>query len=255
MNKLKKLLVNWEDTPNQNKKIDSFFKIESLKIKTKEMINKNLNKTIDLRAIIEKEKNEALIKKWLRKRSYNRELIILITIIVTITNIILTNINLKIKSAMANNEVSFNVEKESILTLQDKIRLSRLRICQEEYKNAEIGQKFINEQIPAVRCATYMTLVYAFESDFWQSRLCKEDKNCMGMKGNWIDTKSWHLTFWTYEDAERYFAKKYWRWHYKKNINTFVNNWAMGNRTEYKQFLNSKYDDTYRELEQLFLQN
>jgi hypothetical protein len=85
---------------------------------------------------------------------------------VTITNIILTNINLKIKSAMANNEVSFNVEKESKLTLQDKIRLSRLRICQEEYKNAEIGQKFINEQIPAVRCATYMTLVYAFESNF-----------------------------------------------------------------------------------------
>jgi hypothetical protein len=63
MNKLKKLLLNWEDTPKQNKKIDSFFKIESLKIKTKKMINKNLNKTIDLRAIIEKEKNEALIKK------------------------------------------------------------------------------------------------------------------------------------------------------------------------------------------------
>jgi hypothetical protein len=63
MNKLEKLLIDWEDTPKQNKKIDSFFKIESLKIKTKEMINKNLNKTIDLRAIIENEKNEALIKK------------------------------------------------------------------------------------------------------------------------------------------------------------------------------------------------
>ena len=63
MNKLKKLLLNWEDTPNQNKKIDSFLKIESLKIKTKDMINKNLNKTIDLRAIIEKEKNENLIKR------------------------------------------------------------------------------------------------------------------------------------------------------------------------------------------------
>ena len=63
MNKLEKLLIDWEDTPKQNKKIDSFFKIESLKIKTKDMINKNLNKTIDLRAIIEKEKNEDLIKK------------------------------------------------------------------------------------------------------------------------------------------------------------------------------------------------
>jgi hypothetical protein len=63
MNKLEKLLLNWEDAPNQNKKIDSFFKIESLKIKTKKMTNKNLNKTIDLRAIIENEKNEALIKK------------------------------------------------------------------------------------------------------------------------------------------------------------------------------------------------
>lgn len=250
MNKLKKLLIDWEDTPNQNKKIDSFFKIESLKIKTKTMI-KN---TIDLRAIIENEKNEDLIKRWYRQKNYNVIAICIALSIVTIINIILI-VNFKINQTNANNELTFNIEKEQKLTLQDKIRLSRLRICQEEYKNAEIGKKYIHEQIPAVRCATYMTLVYSFESDFGKSRMCKEEKNCMWMTGNWIDTPTWFLTFKTYQEWERYFAQKYWKWHYKKKINTFVNDWSTTHRKEYKQFLNSKYDNTYRELEQLFLQN
>jgi hypothetical protein len=106
-----------------------------------------------------------------------------------------------------------------------------------------------------VRCATYMTLVYAFESDFWQSRMCKQDKNCMWLMGNWIDTPAWFLTFEKYEDSEKYFAQKYWKWHYKKKINTFVIHWSTTHQQEYKAFLNSKYDDTYKELEQLFLQN
>lgn len=251
MNKLEKILLSWEDKPNQNKKIDSFFKIESLKIKTKTMINN----TIDLRAIIENEKNENLVKRWFRKRSY---ISMPVMQAITITCILITIITFayhNAKTANANSEVTFNIEKEQKLTLQDKIRLSRLRICQEEYKNANIGQKFIHEQIPAVRCATYLTLVYAFESNFGKSRMCKEEKNCMWLMGNWIDTPAWFLTFEKYEEAEKYFAQKYWKWHYKKKINTFVNDWSTTHQQEYKNFLNSKYDDTYRELEQLFLQN
>lgn len=250
MNKLKKILIDWEDIPKENKKIDSFFKIESLKIKTKTMI-KN---TIDLRAIIENEKNENLIKRWYRKRSY---ISMPVMQVITITCILITIITLAYHNARTAeaSEINFNIEKEQKLTLQDKIRLSRLRTCQEEYKNAEIGKKYIHEQIPAVRCATYMTLVYSFESNFWQSRMCKEEKNCMGMTGNWIDTPAWFLTFETYQEWERYFAQKYWKWHYKKKINTFINDWSTTHQQEYKQFLNSKYDDTYRELEKLFLQN
>lgn len=252
MNKLEKMLLSWEDKPKQNKKIDSFFKIESLKIKTKEMI-KN---TIDLRTIIENEKNEDLIKRWYRKRSY---ITIPVMQVITVFSIMITIITFAYHNATKTNADSettyYNVEKESKLTLQDKIRLSRLRICQDEYKNAEIGQQFIHEQIPAVRCATYMTLIYAFESHYWQSQMCKNQKNCMGMKGNWKDTPAWFLTFKNYDEANIYFAQKYWQWHYKKKINTFVNDWSTTHQTEYKQFLNSKYDDTYKELEQLFLQN
>lgn len=40
MNKLEKLLIDWEDTPKKNKKIRSFFKKECLKIKIKNMLEK-----------------------------------------------------------------------------------------------------------------------------------------------------------------------------------------------------------------------
>lgn len=54
---------------------------------------------------------------------------------------------------------------------------------------------FIYKQLPVVRCASYMSLIYAYESDFGQSRRCKQDKNCWGIKGNGGDTPAGFLKF------------------------------------------------------------
>jgi hypothetical protein len=50
--------------------------------------------------------------------------------------------------------------------VRDKIRQERIEICQKAYKESEINEQFIYDQVPVVRCATYMSLIYAFESSF-----------------------------------------------------------------------------------------
>lgn len=52
------------------------------------------------------------------------------------------------------------------LSVRDQIRYERLEMCQQAYKESGINKKFIHGQIPAVRCATYLTLIYAYESGF-----------------------------------------------------------------------------------------
>lgn len=64
------------------------------------------------------------------------------------------------------------------LSIKSKIRLERLEACEKEYKKSNINKQFIHGQVPASRCATYMTLVYAYESNYGTSRMCREDKNC-----------------------------------------------------------------------------
>lgn len=139
--------------------------------------------------------------------------------------------------------------------IQDKIRLERLSICQKAYKESEIREQFIYKQIPAVRCATYMTLIYSYESNFWKSNMCKQQKNCWWIKGNWYDTPKWFLAFKTYEEWKQYFAKKYWKFHYKKDINSFVNSRSMTDRENYKLFMRKNYWNIYKELEYLYLTN
>ena len=134
------------------------------------------------------------------------------------------------------------------LSIQDKIRLERLEICQQAYKLSNIEEKQIYWQIPAVRCATYMTLIYAYESNYWTSRKCTEHNNCWWIKGNWYDTPKGFLHFKTQRSGRMYFAKKYFRWHYKKNVSTFVYNWSMTDRETYIDFVNSKWFEIYRQL-------
>lgn len=139
--------------------------------------------------------------------------------------------------------------------IRNEIRLERLEVCQEAIENSDIQERIMYKQILAVRCATYMWLVYAYESDFGKSRKCVEDKNCWGIKWNWYDTPAGFLKFGTYKEGRRYFAKKYFQWHYKKKINTFVNNWSMTDRATYKSFMWDRYSTMYKELEYLYFVN
>lgn len=141
------------------------------------------------------------------------------------------------------------------LSIRDQIRLDRLESCQEAYKESEINEQFLYKQIPAVRCATYSTLIMAFESNYGQSKKCIEQKNCHGMKGNGYDTPRGFLTFNTYREWRDYFSKKYFQWHYKKDIKTFVHNWSMTDQAVYTKFVEDRYWLVYNELETLYINN
>jgi hypothetical protein len=102
-------------------------------------------------------------------------------------------------------------------------------------------------QLPVVRCATFATLVYAYESNYWVSNICKTQKNCYWMKKNWE-----FITFNSYDDWTKYFAEKYFQWHYKKTISVFVRDWSMTDREEYTYFITFNFWKVYQELENLY---
>jgi hypothetical protein len=56
----------------------------------------------------------------------------------------------------------FNLEMEN----QKKIRLERLKICENAFLQSELELSDIYGQLPVVRCATFATLVYAYESNY-----------------------------------------------------------------------------------------
>ena len=154
---------------------------------------------------------------------------------------------------IAINKTNADYNNNPNLSIQDKIRLERMEVCQQAYKLSNINEKFLYWQIPAVRCTTYITLIYAYESNFWKSKKCIEKNNCWGIKGNWYDTPRWFLSFKTQRAGRLYFATKYFKWHYKKNVNEFINSWSMTDRKTYKHFVWSRWFKIYRQNEYLLL--
>ena len=126
--------------------------------------------------------------------------------------------------------------------MQDKIRIERLKSCQKYAKTQKIY-----DQDAIVRCATFATIVFAFESDFWKSWLCQNRKNCYWMKGNWIEYPKWFITFSSFEKWNEYFAKKYFQFHYKKKVPDIVRSWSMTDRDAYISFFNVNYKKIYNE--------
>lgn len=134
------------------------------------------------------------------------------------------------------------VEARKDFTLQEKIRIERLKSCA---KYAQVEKIYNQDAI--VRCSTFATIVFAFESDFWKSWLCQNRKNCYWMKGNWIEYPKWFITFSTFEKGNEYFAKKYFQFHYKKKVPDFVRSWSMTDRDAYISFFNVNYKKIYNE--------
>ena len=145
-----------------------------------------------------------------------------------------------------------NISFGANTSIQEGIRQERLAICESEYKKSEINEQFIYKQVPAVRCATYMTLIYAFESDFWKSNKCIEKKNCHWMKWNGRDHPAGFINFGTYTEGREWFANRYWKWHYKKNVNTMIRWWSMTDQDVYVNYVESNYWKVYMELERLY---
>lgn len=199
------------------------------------MQNKNLPHIIDLRS---QYFCEELGKKWYKiKKKRNSKLDFnFIKKVIVIAWFILFFLTIYLNYFVKKSEAKKD------FTLQDKIRIERLKSCQ---KYAKIEKIYWQDVI--VRCATFATIVFAFESDFWKSWLCQNQKNCYWMKGNWIEYPKWFITFSTFEKWNEYFAKKYFQFHYKKKIPEFVRSWSMTDRDAYISFFIVNYNKIYKE--------
>ena len=94
-----------------------------------------------------------------------------------------------------------------------------------------------------------------------QSRRCTEDLNCKGLKG-WQNGSYGFMKFDSYYQENIYFAEKFWKYHYKKSLFTFVYGfkqkdgswkygWTYTEQATYLDYLQSNYDKTYSELNKL----
>jgi hypothetical protein len=97
-----------------------------------------------------------------------------------------------------------------------------------------------------------MSLVYAYESWFWQSRMCLQDYNCFWIKEptyKWV-LKDINYNIWwnrflildSFDDNNLLFARLYYRWHLNKSIEVFVNWWSMTDQGSYIKFMRDNYN-------------
>lgn len=209
------------------------------------MQNKNLKAVIDLRSQYFAEELEKNSEYKVKKKKYFSVDIILRSIVISWFLLFFLTIYLNyfhIWKAEAKN-----------FTLQEKIRISRLKACQ---KFAKTEKTYWQDSV--ARCATFATIVFAFESNFWKSKMCENFKNCYWMKWNWIEYPSWFIKFENYKKADEYFAKKYWQWHYKKKIDIFIKwkcqnwkciwAWSETDQETYIYFFNKNFKKIYKEI-------
>ena len=197
------------------------------------MKNENLSHTIDLRSLYHK---EYLEKNWYKVKKRKWFDLLFLKKLVVIAWFILFFLTIYLNYFVKKSEARKD------FTLQEKIRIERLKSCA---KYAQVEKIYSQDAI--VRCATFATIVFAFESDFWKSWLCQNQKNCYWIKWNWIEYPKWFITFPTFEKWNEYFAKKYFQFHYKKKIPEFVRSWSMTDRDAYISFFNVNYKKIYNE--------
>ena len=201
------------------------------------MKNENLSHTIDLRSLYHKEyleKNWYIVKKK-KDLQVNLKFIKKLIVIAWFVLFFLT---------IYINYFYLKTEAKKVYTEQEKIRLSRIKACE---KYAKV--KKIYWQNSVTRCATFMTVVFAFESNFWKSNICLNRKNCFGMKWNWIEYPAGFINFKNFDEANNFFAKKYFQFHYKKKVEDFVYSWSMTDRQSYIYFFRENYQKIYSEIE------
>ena len=207
-------------------------------------VEKEINYDVDIR--------DSKIIKYEKIMYYIHELfvIIAITILATISLSILfytTEVN-------ADNTEAFKyywVDND-----RDYARSLRIEACERTWRKIEVT----NEQI--LHCATVMTLITAFESDWMQSNMCLTTNNCMWLKGR-SDYMYWFLTFRSHYEANLYFAQKWWKYHYKKRLHTLIygyiqEDWSYKwgysttDKWHYFNFMRNNYWKTYKEIEKLY---
>lgn len=146
---------------------------------------------------------------------------------------------------------------------KDKIREERYNICKEMYyKNKDyVDKKYKHKNQNIIsRCATYMTLIYAYESNYWKSKICLIKKNCYWIKWAWP-----FRVYNTYYDWDIEFAKLYFKFNFNKNITDFIKwyfidwiwkfwwSWdSLDKKEKYIQFIKNRYWGIYNYFEKLW---
>ena len=142
---------------------------------------------------------------------------------------------------------------------QDYARKIRIEACTRVYEqNKEFVDKtFIHTtQNVVTRCATFTTLIKAYESWYWKSNMCESNFNCFWIK-DWNTWKfkvynseyEWYLDF-----ARLYLVWNWtmdWKWHKNRTITEFVRNWSWDSEeveNRYINFVTSKYWEIYKEI-------
>ena len=156
-----------------------------------------------------------------------------------------------IETTQKIKDINIDFQKEDLTTI---IRKWRLKACSQwylEYQN-HIKQVYRLDENAIVRCFVFMTLVYAFESNYWQSRMCLEDKNCFWIKEptykwplDWINYRVWNNRFLimkSFDDNNLLFARLFYRWHLNKSIDVFVRDWSMTDQEVYIWFMKDEYN-------------
>lgn len=130
---------------------------------------------------------------------------------------------------------------------RDVARKERKIICHEMYQ--EKKEVVINHDQIVERCATMMTLQYAFESGHWKSRKCVNQKNCFWIKNNrrdrCIKSPNGFCIYSAQIEGMRDFAEMFMK-HYEgyKSVKAYLDVYSPDGNGAYPQFVKSKYDET-----------
>lgn len=226
------------------------------------------NWTIDLQAIHQIERESKLEKLWLIPKLTITEKLIMnnmkfttILALIWIVFILLAISILKFEITSADESddaftnLAQNLESDQfkyywVNNWRDLERKKRLEVCQRTNREAT------KEQI--LHCGTMNTLVTWIESNWMQSNRCKEFLNCKWLKG-WQNGRYGFMKFDSYYKENIYFSEKFWEFHYKKSLFTFVywfkqNDWSWKywwtatQQDTYLEYMTSNYTKTYNEL-------
>jgi len=130
---------------------------------------------------------------------------------------------------------------------QDNARLERIAICEQAYEKHK--DKITNGNDVIIRCATMMTLQYAFESGHGKSKKCVNQRNCYGIKNNkrdrCIKSSNWFCTYSAQIEWSRDYAEMFMK-HYEgyKSVTAYLHVYSPDGNTSYHKFVLSKYKDT-----------
>lgn len=142
------------------------------------------------------------------------------------------------------------IDKPPVETIRlDKVRQERIDICKISYE--KLKDKVINHKNVVERCATMMTLQYAYESGHGKSSRCTKGNNCFGIKHNkrdrCIKNPDWFCTFksqkeWSYDYAEMFY--KHYEWY--KTVWAYLHAYSPDGNMSYHAFVKARYDNTLK---------